>query len=380
MTTVIHFTTVHPRNDTRIRIKQLSSLASSLDANVQLFVQDGLGDEHDEVANVRIHDTGARPKGRFARMTAGAWRMYRAVHLARPTIAHFHDPELIPVGLLLKLSGIKVIYDVHEDLPRQILAKTYIAAPLRRGLGVMASATEWIAGKSFDRIILAGATLSSRFPPLKSVCIYNYPKLEEFENLKQREGTFKSKQFVYVGGLSKTRGTIEMIRSIALVKDAEATLSLGGLFQPAAFQRIAEREVGWAKTKYHHFLDRPNVARLLDNSAAGLVLLHPTESYLRSYPTKMFEYLAAGLPVIASDFPFWRDMFDGIDCVIFVDPMNPQAISGAMQWILDNPIESEAMGARGREVVLRRFNWDVEAERLIGLYRALLEPQCKGRV
>ena len=98
---IIHFTTVHLRSDTRIRVKQVATLARHWPGQVALYVQDGLGDERDDLNGFAIHDTGPRPKGRLRRMTLGAFRMYRAIRRARPRIAHFHDPELLPWALLL---------------------------------------------------------------------------------------------------------------------------------------------------------------------------------------------------------------------------------------------------------------------------------------
>jgi len=175
--TVVHFTTVHPRGDTRIRVKETASLAEGIGAGVALYVQDGKGAERDEVSGVEVVDTGPPPRGRARRMVLGAWRMYRAVRAAQPRVAHFHDPELIPVGLALKLSGIKVVYDVHEDVPRQILGKHWISPWLRRPVAWAAEAFEWLAGRAFDGMVAATPTIARRFPEHKTVTVQNFPIL-----------------------------------------------------------------------------------------------------------------------------------------------------------------------------------------------------------
>lgn len=86
----------------------------------------------------------------------------------------------------------------------------------------------------------------------------------------------------------------------------------------------------------------------------------------------MFEYMSASLPVIASDFPLWRRIIDGAGCGLLVDPLNSEAIVEAMRWILDHPTEAEAMGMRGRQAVERTYNGDAEAEKLLNLYKKLL--------
>jgi hypothetical protein len=144
---ITHLITVHTRTDTRIRVKQAASLAAETGSRVALFVQDGQGMEKDKTTGVEVVDTGPRLSSRPLRMTLGAWRMWRIVRRARPEVAHFHDPELIPVGVLLKLSGVKVIYDVHEDVPRQILGKFYLSAVIRKPVALAMEALEWVAGR-----------------------------------------------------------------------------------------------------------------------------------------------------------------------------------------------------------------------------------------
>lgn len=82
----------------------------------------------------------------------------------------------------------------------------------------------------------------------------------------------------------------------------------------------------------------------------------------------MFEYMSAGLPVIASDYPLWRNMIEDAACGLLVDPLNPQAIANAMQWSLDHPDEADAMGQRARIAVEQDYNWESESSGLLQLY------------
>jgi glycosyltransferase involved in cell wall biosynthesis len=110
-------------------------------------------------------------------------------------------------------------------------------------------------------------------------------------------------------------------------------------------------------------------------SVAGLVTLHPNGNYLNAQPVKLFEYMAAGIPVIASDFPLWRRIVEDAECGLLVDPLDPRAIAAAVDWLVDNPEAAQRMGESGRKAILKRYSWDVEKRRLFQFYDAILEGE-----
>ncbi|WP_410473567.1 glycosyltransferase family 4 protein [Guyparkeria sp. TX1] len=372
---LIHFTTVHPRSDTRIRIKQVASLAGALEESVALYVQDDKGNERDEARGIDVVDTGVPSGGRLARMTKGAWRMYRAVLDARPSVAHFHDPELIPIGMLLKLSGIKVIYDVHEDVPRQILGKHWLHPWIRRPVAVLVEGLEWSAAKLFDGIVAATPTIARRFPAQKTVIVQNFPVLAELVLPQFTPFAARPTHVAYVGGITAARGAREMVKAIGRVKDDHVRLQLGGTFTPTVLEDEVCATEGWSRVVAHGWMGREDIAEVLGNVRAGLVVLHPTKNYPDALPVKMFEYMAAGLPVIASDFPLWRSIIDGAGCGLLVDPLDPEAIAEAIDWVNEHPQEAERMGQRGRAAVEDRFNWSHEERKLVALYKEMVTGQ-----
>lgn len=369
---IIHFTTVHPRTDTRIRVKEVATLARHWPGQVFLFVQDGKGDEADARGGFRIHDTGAPERGRLRRMTVGAFRMYRAVRRARPRVAHFHDPELLPWAMLLRLQGCRVIYDMHEDLPLQLRHKAYLSPSAARTLGLLAELLERVAIRVLSGAIVVVPAMQKRFARYGTILLANFPSLAEFPAMPGDEPQRVPGRFVYVGGLVGVRGIREMVDAVALVKDERARLHLMGSFSDPSLETGTAERPGWQRTEFLGWSSRETVVSELSQASAGLVLLHPTPQYVIAYPVKMFEYMAAGLPVIASDFPLWREIVEGAGCGLLVDPLDPQAIADAMQWILDHPEEAAEMGRRGRKAVEERFNWEAESEKLVALYRNLL--------
>ncbi|MDG4867878.1 glycosyltransferase family 4 protein [Guyparkeria sp. 1SP6A2] len=369
---IIHFSTVHRCDDTRIAIKECAALSGSLKNDVAFFCTKEGGDHLSAGATSSVIAVGPRELDRFVRMTRGAWRMHRAVRMRKPSIVHFHDPELIWVGLLLKLSGIKVVYDVHEDVPRQILGKHWLHPWVRRPVAALVEGLEWLAAKVFDGIVTATPTISRRFPAHKTVTVQNFPVLAELVLPEPKRFVKRPPHVAYVGGITAARGVREMVEALSRVQNPEARLQLGGTFTPTTLEDEVRVLGGWNRVVPHGWMGRDDVAQVLGGVRAGLVVLHPTSNYPDALPVKMFEYMAAGLPVIASDFPLWRFIIEGAGCGLLVDPMNPRAIAEAIDWVIDHPEEAEAMGQRGRKAVEEKYNWENEAETLVNFYKQLL--------
>ena len=374
--TIVQLTTVHPRQDTRVFHRQSRTLAEHPGLDLHLVVADGKGsgtEESDGVA-IRVVDIGKPPGGRVGRMTIGSWRAIRAVMSLRARVAHFHDPELIPACIVLKLLGRRIVYDVHEDYPLQILHKHWLPAALRRPLAGFMRAIEFVAAGLFDAIVCANPKATERFPPRKTVLVRNFPIPSELVAPSSTAYARRLESFVYVGGIAAIRGAGQMVEAIRLMPGHHAVrLDLAGSFSPASLEGELRSLPGWERVHYHGWASRAQVAGLLGGARAGLVVLQPTQNYPDAYPVKMFEYMAAGLPVIASDFPLWRGIVDGAGCGLLVDPTDTAAIARAMQWILEHPVESEEMGRRGRLAVENRYNWSKESETLLRLYARLMD-------
>ena len=365
---IIHFTTVHPRDDSRIRSKEVASLTRVFD-DVQLYVQDGLGDEIDLQHGYRIIDTGPRLP-RIKRMVVGGWRMFRAVLKARPHVAHFHDPELLPWAILLRLRGIKIVYDVHEDMPQQVKHNPGLPQWAQRTLPPFITFSEWAAGHIFDGFAVPTQTIAGRFPQKKTVLVRNFPILEELHRPNAAPMAARPAHFAYVGYISEVRNIYGMMQAVSKLQDPSARLRLVGSFAIQDTEDRAKAMSEWAgSVVFEGWASRAEVGAILGEVRGGLVVLKPVEHEMLTLPIKLFEYMAAGLPVVSSDFPVWKDIVDDAKCGILVDPLDPAAIAAGMQWLLNHPEEAADMGKRGRAAVEIKYNWAPEAERLVSFYR-----------
>lgn len=357
-------TSAHPRGDIRVFVKQCCSLAAA-GFKVTLVVADGLGDDTRD--GVRIRDVG-RAKSRLARMSGAVWRVYRMARALRADVYHFHDPELIPVGLLLRLGGARVIYDVHEDVPRQILSKPWIRPWLRR---LLSRGFEWLedwAAARFSAVVAATPTIRDRFLRRnpRTVDVNNFPILEELMPAADWSG--KDDAVCYLGGITRVRGILE---ALSAVEQADTRLLLAGAFNEASLEAEAHAHPGWQHTEYLGVVDRAGVAATLARAKVGLVTLHPIPNYLDALPIKLFEYMAAGIPAIASDFPLWRQIVEDADCGLCVDPLDVNATAQAIQTLLGDDEHARRLGENGRRAVEARYQWAREAEKLVALYRGL---------
>lgn len=369
---VAHLTTVHRRGDARIFAKECVSLRSRHD--VCLIVADGLGS--DQISGVNIHDLG-KPRGRLGRFTTTALKAAAKVRELEIDLVHFHDSELIPTALWLRARGLRVIYDVHEDLPRDILIKEWIPEVLRRPVSAIATSIEAIADRYFDGIIGATPLIAARFTLAKTILVRNFPLIQEFQvPINPRCSSKRAGSVAYIGTLSETRGVVEAVEATGRVDDV--TLILAGTFNTPALERQVRSLAGWQSVDYRGFVSREGAAEILKRSRAGLCTLLPTATHLDSYPVKLFEYMAAGLPVIVSDFPLWRGLIEKHDCALFVDPSSPDEIAKAISWILTHPERAEEMGRNGRRAVEKEFNWQTEAEQLIAFYNRFDETSHAG--
>ena len=358
-----HLTSVHSIGDPRIFHKQCKSLAA-LGYDVGLVACHDRAEVIDGVQIVPL----ARPDGRLDRMTRVARDLYRAAVRERADVYHLHDPELLWVGALLKLRGFHVIYDVHEDVPKQVMSKHWIPRWARPLVAKVVMLVERVAAHFVDGIVAATPSIARKFPPARTVVVQNFPeasfrRLDGAGPRAERAGAF-----VYTGGLMEVQGVREMAQAFALLPEG-MTGTVAGTFHPASLEKEIAELPGWRRVRFLGQVPRTAIVDAIDDARAGLVLNHPTLNYVDAYSTKMFEYMARGLPVVCSNFPLWAEIVGGAECGIAVDPRSPAAIADAIRTLNEDPALARRLGENGKRAIAERYNWEAQLRKLEALYR-----------
>lgn len=299
----------------------------------------------------------------------GSMKILRMALELKPAVIHIHDPELLWLSWIVKLRRIRFIYDAHEHFPKQITSKPWIRPSFfRKLLAWLAAGYEQFFSIFADRVISVTPEIVERFPKKKRLLIRNFPTLD----LRNKPIDHIEKEMtisVYAGGLTEIRGIKEIVSAYTELGD-QFELHLLGPWESNEFQRECMSDAG-ANVKYLGLFPPEEVAAYIREADIGLAILYPVKNYLMSYPVKAFEYMKEGLPIIMSDFPYWKRLFS--TCAEFVDPYRPDEIKAAVMTLSQSASRRSEYGGNGFDLIREKYNWSVEAEKLKEAYLSLLE-------
>ena len=361
---VVHMTSVHDASDVRIFEKECRSLAEN-GYRVSLIVPHSRSGTMD---GVEIHVV-PQPKSRFYRMTCTAWKVYRKAIEQDADLYHFHDPELIPAGLLLKCAGKKVIYDAHELYAVKVLRKPWIPRPFRHLASKVFSWCEHLSCRFFDHVVTADRFTANTFQSERVSVVANYPLLPP---IQQRSGrTAAARVAIYVGVLASDRGLNVMLEVARRLQSTGFELRLLGWFERPEDEQLvcAEPNIRYLGRQSHQ-----TVLRELAKADLGLVLFQPVSAYYHAGENtgKLFEYMSRGLPVVVSNFPNLKRIVESANCGLCVDAQDAKQTADTISELLDNPRLLRNLGENGRTAVLREYNWEHESRTLLRIYREIL--------
>lgn len=369
---VVHMTTVHHPFDTRIYHKECQSLQKA--GHHVTLIAPGIEEaaRESEINLIPIK----KYRNRFLRMVLATGQVYRKARQLKADFYHIHDPELLPVARLLKRKNNVIIYDIHEDNVTSIMQKEYIPKPIRKLIASVFSIAERTLSRKLE-LCLAEKYYKDLYP--RGKCILNYPILNQ--NLLRDEIDHRSikDELIYTGNVTVERGAYIHARLPSI--DPQISVHCIGKCP----RKLAEQMFTIAAENKHRLtirgVDQYVPREEIDASyisrgwLAGIALFPPSKHYIQKELTKFFEYMSAGIPIICSDFPVWKNFVHTYACGIAVNPDDEQAIKSAIDYLRNHPDEAKKMGKNGRKAVLDHLNWHIEEEKLIQWYDELWEKQ-----
>jgi glycosyltransferase involved in cell wall biosynthesis len=374
---ICHITTVHPAKDARIFYRMGYTLAER-GCPVTLIAPEPAID-----SLVRMSPW--NPRLAQARRIQRIMLALRAALSENADIYHFHDPELIPLGLALKVwsSSAVVVYDVHEDYPAMMRVKHWLPQQLRPLLGWAAQAANIGAGLCLDGIVTADPSVQKDFQHIaahKTFVYYNFPTLSVFD---QGQGKLfgPKADLVYIGGMSARSGIFVLLDALCILakQGYRPTVRLAGYTDGAEGLGAIQEGIRLRKLEMQVELcgriPHSEVPSWLRSGRIGLVMLQPIDKFLKNIPSKMFEYWACGLPVIASDLPPIRQFLFPEKNGLLFDPSSAQDLAQTIRSLLERPVEREGMGRYGQKQVYDEWNNDRQIDSLIQFYEQIAKKK-----
>lgn len=378
---VLIITTAHQPTDVRIFRKQATSLAAQ-GFDMSLAAPDR-GDARQMIEHAGVEfialSPGVRRSDRVRRLRTVATMLWR--RRKDFDAWHVHDPELLvlcaPLRLLIA-RRVRLVYDVHEDYAAAVLSREWIPRPLRRTVSLITRWTERLLSSTVTMIVAATPTIAAQFTASDRRAVLvnrNFPLQAADPASTARHPGVPARRpgvsrCVYIGGLTSVRGIREMVDAMRLLDDEAVELVMAGPYESAEFEAAVLAQAPASVTSLGP-LPFEAMPALLHSSDIGLLCFLPEPNHVDSMPTKLFEYLDAGLAVVASDFDAWRPFVTDPDVGVQVDPTDASQIARGVRTLLDDPVRRADMGARGRRLARSSYTWEAEAATLGEAYASL---------
>lgn len=369
MTKVCHLTSAHSRYDVRIFEKECVSLEKN-SYDVFLIVNDN--DFNENKSGVKIFSTGCLPKSRLDRIINSPRHILSIAKSIDADIYHLHDPELLLIALLLKRMGKIVIFDAHEDTSEQIMDKEWIPYVFRKLVSISYNLFSKGVLKRVDGVVTVTPQLVDKFSSFSNtIMVTNYPIIDEFKGFDYLEN-FNNPEICFAGGISEQWRHKEIITAIEKIDNI--TYVLAGDSNSTYFEQLKELP-GWKKVTYLGNVSHKTVEEVQKKAVAGMAVNFASQIKGKGTlgNTKLFEYMAAGIPVICTNYSLWSEIIDRYKCGITVNPDSISEIEMAIRFIVDNPNFAKIMGLNGRKAVEERFSWASEEKKLVDFYSELLK-------
>lgn len=363
MMNILHISTAHEPEDVRVFQKECVSLADS-GYSVSLLVP---CESSNRVSGVDVINLPAK-RGRLFRFVVLPFLAFFRALMMNADLYHVHDFELWPVAVLLRVFGKKVVVDIHEDVPAQIIQRDWIPYFSRRILSTLANFLENNLSRFVSGLVVVDNSLYKRFMRYQEnvVIVRNYPIVEHFKCNSEASNDEQPFNVWSLGGATDER-------CVDIIISASEQFQPGEIFVAGGVNG-SYHEFGWDKSScsYVGLLDKHKVKQVYQQASVLIVMFSDLPNHQEIKSNRLYESMLAGKPVIVSNLNNWQEFINRYKCGIAVDPCSSNSLSSAIQFLRDNPDAAKEMGIRGKTAVQLELNWASQFTALNNFYQVIM--------
>jgi len=292
--------------------------------------------------------------------------------LRRADAVHFHDIDLLPV--MIPLAAFRpVIYDVHENYADEMLVRAWIPVPLRRALYHLVLAMHAAASRTIGNIVCVVPDQTQEFRRANRVVVMeNFASCDRAREWKD-DYLRRTPAVISTAWQYPANGTWVLLDIAERLQQAAPQLPVLVVdqFGPSDFRTQVLRSMKQRGIRNVRLLPRVEAQRVmeyLNRATVGLISPLNLTKNAKALPTKLFEYMAAGIPCVASDFPHVAKVVNDSGCGILVAPEDVSAFVESILWLIRHPAEARSMGMAGRAAFFERYNWEIHGPKLQRFY------------
>jgi len=365
---ICHLSSVHKANDTRLFYRECVTLAQHYDTYLV-----AVGDSDGEWYGVKVKAI-PQHNSRLMRFLLNIPHVLIRGLKVNASVYHFHDPELILVGLFLRLLGKKVIYDIHEDVAKLIALKKWVMFP--RLVAWVYKLLEAIC-LPFFYLVVSEDAYEQLYERHTTYVIHNFAFIEKLDSYRRNLRNTSDLNLFYIGSIDELYCVFESLESVYLLKlrGYNPKVSIVGSVSPR-IERQIENLPFYNLIKnnitFYGYLSAEEGFQYSIDCSIGLCMVSKNGNSYESYPRKMFEYMGVGLPLITSDFPLYKKVIEKYNCGLCITGNSAIAIADAIEVLIKDQTLRNTMGANGIKAAQEHYNWEKESTKLLSLYQKIL--------
>jgi glycosyltransferase involved in cell wall biosynthesis len=324
-----------------------------------------------------------RARSRATRPLANLFSLARKLRplLSQVDVVHFHDIDILPwmAGLALFKP---VVYDCHENYPDEMMVREWVPRPCRRALSYTVRVVQGMLSRAVRNVVFVVPEQQEDFPcaALHTTIIRNYASTELLHRVVT-DYSSRPDAVVFIGSNYEANGTFLFLT----IAERMLTRRSGVRFIMAdrwADSTTRARALEFIRTRrLENVSIVPNVSpqkivEHLNSATIGISADLRVAQRIKALPTKLFEYMVAGLPVVASDLPNSISLARQTGAILLCQPEDPNTFVSAIETLVDDRARARAMGQRGQQVFRETLSWESQGDALDNFYHQIMRPSA----